>query len=636
MPPGDLGADTAFDPAPDLPEGPTPPSAAVLLRCLEGLDMGVVIVDARAAILYWNHWMSRHSGVPRRSAVGARLEALFPSIAQGRLAGAVEDAIATGLSAYISNSVNASLFPLLRNDGIVDEPVAQSIVVRPVQVNGATGCLIQVFDESASVARERKLREQRNARYHAVIEAAQDSFVTIDESGIIQWINPAAERKFGRRLDDLLGSHVSLLLPAACDASAFDGGLTEMTLVDVAGRAFDAEISTSHWTSNGVRCHTLFIRDVTERNQAAEELRQSQRMQSLGKLVGGIAHEFNNLLMVIRANVELLKSDLGDAELRDFADEIAQAANRGATLTNGLLSFARKQPLRPETLALADVVEQTLRLAAPTLGALVSCKVEQEGGTLHVEADRTQLQNAILNLLFNARDAMPLGGSIRIVLASDEEERFCRIRVADTGLGMPPDVLERACEPFFSTKDAGRGTGLGLSMVMGFVRQSGGRFELESEPGRGTAATAWLPRVRAAAAAREGGAEEDTPPPLPPRRILLVEDDPQVRSAVQAMLGGAGHAVTAVEDGFEALELLDAEGFDLLVSDVVLPRGMSGALLAREARLAFPGLPVVLMSGYNELDPAMTAAITESVDILRKPFSRPDLERVMRAALVAR
>lgn len=621
---------------------PKTPSAMGLLRCLEGLDMGVIILDAKAEVVHWNTWMSRHSGVPRREAVGACLNGLFPGMAQGRLAAAIEDAIATGLSAVISHSVNANLFPLLRHDGIVDEPVAQSIVVRPVQVNGASGCLIQVFDESASVARERKLREQRNARHHAVIEAAQDSFVTISEAGSIQWVNPAAERKFGRSLDDLLGSHIGLLLPEVQTTATLSPKLLETKAVDAAGRRFDAEISTSRWISNGVRCHTLFIRDVTERKLAAEELRQSQRLQSLGQLTGGIAHEFNNLLMVIRANADLLKSELGAGTLRGFADEITQAADRGATLTNDLLSFARKQPLRPQVLSLADVVAQTLRLAAPTLGAQVTCTVEQGGDALHVHADRTQLQNALLNLLLNARDAMPLGGSITISLSPDEEGGadgpggLCCVRVTDTGEGMAPDVLERACEPFFTTKGAVRGTGLGLSMVTGFIRQSGGRFTLESEPGRGTVATAWLPRARATI---EDDAAAPLPFPserLPSLRILLVEDDPQVRNAVKAMLAGANHDVMAAEDGFAALECLEERSFDLLLSDVVLPRGMSGALLAREVRRLFPRLAVVLMSGYNELDPLMADLLSGSVDILRKPFSRPGLERAIRAALNAR
>ncbi len=609
------------------------PSPAALLRCLEGLDMGVVILDRNAEVAHWNIWMSRHSGVPRRVALGARLDRLFPGIAEGRLASAVEDAIATGLSAFISHSVNANLFPLLRHDGVVDEPVAQSIVVRPIQIDGTTGCLIQVFDESASVDRERKLREQRNARHHAIIEAAQDSFVTVDGAGWIQWVNPAAERKFGRGLNDLLGSHISLLLPDAGDTAAFGEGLTGMKAVDAAGASFDAEVSTSRWNSNGVRCHTLFIRDVTERNQAAEQLRQSQRMQALGQLTGGIAHEFNNLLMVIRANVDLLQAALGDADLRTFVGEIGLAAERGATLTSDLLSFARKQPLRPQVLALAEVVAQTLRLAAPTLGAQVACTVEQEGDLPPVLADRTQLQNALLNLLLNARDSMPSGGRIVISLAVEDKAGLCRIRVADSGRGMGPEILEQACEPFFTTKGVGRGTGLGLSMVTGFIRQSGGRFQLESEPGEGTTVTVWLPK----AAVHQGSdAAPATVAPgtrLPCLRILLVEDDPRVRNAVQAMLRCGGHDVTAAEDGLVALERLAERGFDLLLSDVVLPRGMSGVTLAREVRQIFPRLSVILMSGYNELDPVMAELVSGCADILRKPFSQADLDRAIGTAL---
>lgn len=609
------------------------PSDVALLRCLEGLDMGVVVLDGNAAVVHWNTWMSRHSGVPRRVALGARLGSLFPGIAKGRLAGAVEDAIAIGLSAFISHSVNAHLFPLLRNDGFADEPVAQSIIVRPLQIDGATGCLIQVFDESAAVDRERKLREQRNARHHAIIEAAQDSFITIDGAGLIQWVNPAAERKFGRGRDDLLGGHISLVLPEAKDTTAFVGGLTEMKAVDGNGSSFDAEVSTSRWVSNGVRWHTLFIRDVSERNQAAAELRQSQRMQSLGQLTGGIAHEFNNLLMVIRANTDLLSAKLEDAALREFAAEIAQAIDRGAALTSDLLSFSRKQPLRPQVLSLSEAVTRTLRLAAPTLGAQIACTITPEGSGLHVHADPTQLQNAVLNLLLNARDAMPVGGTITISLALEESTGLCHLRVADSGHGMAPDILELACEPFFTTKRVGHGTGLGLSMVVGFARQSGGCFRLESEPGHGTAATICLPKVEATVAGLSMAPADLLATPLPCLRILLVEDDPQLRNAVKTMLLGAGHEVTVAEDAFAALDHLARRGFDLLLSDIVLPRGMSGIILAREVRQTFPRLCIVLMSGYNELDKPMMEIVAEVADVLHKPFSQEELKRAMFMAL---
>ncbi|HEY0836983.1 MAG TPA: ATP-binding protein [Azospirillum sp.] len=610
------------------------PNAAELLHCLEGLDMGIIIVDGARRIVHWNSWMSRHSGIPRREAVATDLFALFPEMEGGRLASAVEDALCTGLSAVISHHVNADLFPLMRRDGLSEEPVAQSILVRPVQIRGTTGCLIQVYDQTDAIERERKLRTQRNARYHAIVEAAQDCFVTVDEDGLIQGMNPATEAKFGVTQADALGLPVALLLPDVGDVGRLGGPLVATRALGAGGRPFDAEISLGGWISNGLRYHTLFIRDVTERKQAEEELRRSQRLQSLGELTGGIAHEFNNLLMVVRANAELLQHLPGEPDVCELATEIVTAVDRGRSLTDGLLSFARKRSLRPEPMALDTVIADTLRLAVPSLGANVAFDVECATRGVSVHADRTQLQNGILNLLINARDAMPHGGRVVIRIAEDAVAGFCRIEVSDNGVGMAPEVLDRACEPFFTTKGAGRGTGLGLSMVAGFARQSGGGFHLESTPGDGTTAVIRLKLAQDAQPPPASADPLDGPEwkALPKLRILVVEDDPQVRLAVLAMLGPDGHAVTAVADGLDALRCLTDEDFDLLLTDVVLPHGISGAVLAQEARRLVPEPAIVLMSGYNEL-PAELADVLGSPEILRKPFARKDLERGIVAAM---
>ncbi|MBP2314275.1 hybrid sensor histidine kinase/response regulator [Azospirillum soli] len=627
------------------------PTADALLHCLEGLDLGIVILDGGRRIVHWNSWMSRHSGIPRRLAIGSELCELFPEAQGGRLAGAVREAIDTGLSAVLSHHVNASLLPLMRADNQGEELVAQSIIVRPVKIGAGCGCLIQIHDQTYAVERERKLRVQRNARYHAIVEAAQDCFVTVDEGGLIQGMNPISEVRFGLAQDAALGLPIGTLLPGLEDPGRLGAPLVEMRAVGAEGREFDAEITTGSWIGGGLRYYTLFIRDVTERNQAVEELRRSQRMQALGQLTGGIAHEFNNLLMVMRANAELLQ-DTGTGpnadHIRSLAAEIVRAADRGRNLTDGLLSFARRQPLRPEPVQLRTMIAETVRMAIPSLGADIDVQVECASGDPRVLADRAQLQNALLNLLINARDAMPNGGRV-LVRAQSGPEGFCTLTVADTGVGMTPDVLDRACEPFFTTKGPGRGTGLGLSMVNGFARQSGGAFELDSMPGAGTRASLRLPC--SPVEEEPSAAEAVAPDPIasdpiasnsghaaallarfPPLRILVAEDDPQVREVVVTMLGSGGHRITAVEDAMAALEFLIDDEADLLLADVMLPHGMSGVVLSREARRLQPRLAVVLMSGYNELAPGQ-ADLAGPAEILRKPFTRRDLDHHMLAAL---
>lgn len=598
---------------------------------MDELDMGVVIVDAARRIVLWNTWMVRHSGISRRTALGADLFALLPAMAGGRVELAVRDALDTGLSAVISHHVNHDLFPLLRGDGMADERVAQSIVVRPTRTRRGVGCLIQIYDQTAAVERERKLRVQRSARYHAIVDAARDCFITVDEDGAIWGMNPATEERFGCTAAAMRGQPITRLLPQLRDLPLLSDPLVEIRTVGAGGKEFDAEISMGSWVNNGVRHFTLFIRDVTDRNLAAANLRRTERIQALGALTGGVAHEFNNLLMVIRANAEMvLNTAEGEAAAR--AAEIVQAADRGRTLTDGLLSFARRQPLNPVRVPLAAAVEDIRRLATPLLGVAVDIAVTPIPAEAAALADRTQLQNALLNLLINARDAMPGGGRITITAGPGPESGQCHIAVTDTGIGMTPAVLEKACEPFFTTKDQGHGTGLGLSMVAGFARQSGGDFLLSSRPGAGTTATI---RLRCAVDGDSLPAGDDgglPPPSLPPLRLLVTEDDAQVRAGVLAMLANGGHRTAAAAHGPEALEILAEEDFDLLVTDIMLPRGMSGVALACEARRMMPRLGVVLMSGYHGVDPALLDAAAPAA-MLRKPFARGDLERAMAAAL---
>jgi signal transduction histidine kinase/CheY-like chemotaxis protein len=341
---------------------------------------------------------------------------------------------------------------------------------------------------------------------------------------------------------------------------------------------------------------------IGERTKAEDQLRQAHKMQALGQLTGGIAHDFNNLLTVIQGSADMLRRPgLAEEKRLRFAEAVVQASARAAALTGQLLAFARRQPLQPEVIDVNFLIRGMIDLLDRTLGERIEVRTELAAGPAMVEADRAQLESALLNIAVNARDAMPEGGLLTIRTAATHEgghgQRIA-ISVSDTGAGMDAETLDRAFEPFFTTKATGKGTGLGLSQVYGFASQSGGDVRIASTPGEGTIVTLLLPRSGAS-----GPAREDDEAQLPERRrsgrILLVEDNEEVGAFAQDLLTELGHDVRRVRSGEEALRLALAEPFDLLFSDVVMP-GMSGLDLADRLRRKRPDLPVILTTGYSD------------------------------------
>lgn len=379
--------------------------------------------------------------------------------------------------------------------------------------------------------------------------------------------------------------------------------------------------------------------EIDRRSMAEDALRQAQKMETVGQLSGGIAHDFNNLLQVIHGNLTLLQQSL-PAEEPKWNRAVRHAitgAERAAALTRRLLAFSRRQPLAPCAVDLNRLVADMSELLRRTLGETVRVDMDLSADAAVAEVDPNQLENSILNLAINARDAMPEGGLVTIATGSMEigeeflrlhpdavEGNYVRLTVSDTGEGMNPDVLVRAVEPFFTTKEVGRGTGLGLSMVYGFVRQSGGYFDLGSELGRGTSVDLYLP-----AATRDVEADlEPEPIDLPHgngETILLCEDDHDVRRFSAESLAELGYRVVEAADADAALDCLrEVAPVDLLFTDVVLPGGKNGADLAREAREVQPGLRVLFTTGYarSALD---DTAIEGGVEVLPKPFSVQEL-----------
>ena len=386
--------------------------------------------------------------------------------------------------------------------------------------------------------------------------------------------------------------------------------------------------------------------DISERREIEEQLQQAQRLDSIGKLTGGIAHDFNNLLTVILGNSELLVTELGsNPQLRELAEISQTAAMRGAELTNRLLAFARRQPLDPGVTDINRLVSNFEPLLRRTLDENIEIEVVQRAGLWRAMIDASQLENAILNLAINARDAMPDGGLLTIETANVAVDdhyadvhdvtpgQYVQIAVSDTGMGMDANTVSHAFDPFYTTKAEGRGSGLGLAMVYGFARQSNGHARIYSEPGHGTTVKLYLPRSyendsRTAADADLHHPSEGN------EKILLVEDNDLVRRHVEHLLESLGYQVISASNGADAIQILEQEEIiDMLLTDVVMPGGMSGKELADRAQTMRPGLPVLFTSGYTENAIVHHGRLDPGVQLLQKPFRRQELASKIRRVL---
>jgi signal transduction histidine kinase len=374
---------------------------------------------------------------------------------------------------------------------------------------------------------------------------------------------------------------------------------------------------------------------MDERTRAEEQLRQSQKMQALGQLTGGIAHDFNNMLTVIQGSADILRrATLADDKRLHFASAIAETASRATALTSQLLAFARRQPLSPVPLNLNDRVRGMVPLLDPLLGATIAIRLELADGLHAVEADPAQLEAAILNVVANARDAMPDGGEVTIKTRNVSAEdsgglgNAVMLSIRDNGAGFHPAIKDRAFEPFFTTKSVGKGTGLGLSQVYGFVTQSGGEVNIESVPGKGAEVILTLP-----ASSRQVVADLGVPKTSAARvagRILLVEDNPQVGAFAETLLSELGHQVVRANNGIEALKLTDAgASYDLVFSDVVMP-GMGGLELAGEIRQRRPDVPIILTTGYSD---RIASAGSQGHVIIPKPYRLETVADALERAL---
>jgi len=469
----------------------------------------------------------------------------------------------------------------------------------------------------------------------------------LDPSGIVSSWNAGAARFKGYRADEIIGEHFSRFYTD--EDRAVDKPARALRIALEEGR-FEAEgwrvrkDGSRFWASvviDPIRDDTgrhvgfaKITRDLTERKLAQEALEhsreqffQAQKLEAIGKLTGGVAHDFNNILAAIMGSLGLAQRRMAQGEdVTRFLDNAMQAARRGATLTQRMLAFARKQELELEPVDMIDGVRDMAELLARTIGQQVSILTRFPLSVPPVLADRAQLELALMNLVVNARDAMPDGGVITLCADQVEDERgnkYVRLAVVDDGTGMDPETLARATDPFFTTKGVGKGTGLGLPMVQGMVEQCGGRFRLESELGKGTRAEVWLP-VTDPGPAVEPVDEHEERPPGRQLRILAVDDDPIVLLNTATVLADIGHQVIQAHSGPSAMVQLAEHPVDLLITDYAMP-GMTGAELVEQARQARPELKAIIVSGYAELPEGAPLEVPR----LAKPFNDTDLANII-------
>jgi len=394
-------------------------------------------------------------------------------------------------------------------------------------------------------------------------------------------------------------------------------------------------------------------RDITADREQAEQIRrtelalqQSQKMETIGKLTGGVAHDFNNLLQIISGNLQLLEMNPGGAETQRWIGNARQAVDRGAKLASYLLAFGRRQPLEPKVVKIGRVVTGMEDMLRRALGEEIEVELVISGGLWNTAVDVAQVENAVLNLAINARDAMDGAGKLTIETHNAAlDDLYCRthgdvtpgqyvmLAVTDTGTGMAPDVLRQAFEPFFSTKDEGKGSGLGLSMVYGFVKQSGGHVKIYSEPGQGTTVKLYLPRTTAAEEPL-GPLDAQQPAVGGTETILVAEDDEAVRTTVVEMLTALGYRVLKAADAASALAVVESGvPIDVLFTDVVMPGTLRSPDLARMARERLPNLAVLFTSGYTENAIVHGGRLDPGVELLGKPYTRESLARRIRQVL---
>jgi len=548
------------------------------------------------------------------------------------------------------------------------------ISLSPVMTDGGILVLSAIRDISERKRIEAELRrahtelEQRKdrqlwqyqSRLALIVDSSQDAIIGKNLDGIVTHWNKGAERIYGYTAEEVIGRSITILappermdeIPQILQTVGEGKSVEHFESVRVTkdGRRLNVSITVSpiRDAEGKIVGASTIARDITAQKRAEDQLRQSQKMEAVGRLAGGIAHDFNNILGIITACSELLAGRIQAGNVPpEYIDNIREAAKRGATLTRQLLTFSRRQTSRAEMLDIDERLKELSKLLRPLMGDDVEISLLARSTAAIVELDPGHLDQLVINLAVNARDAMPTGGKLIVETAAvDFDEAFARqhppmnaesyvmLAVSDNGCGMDQATLTRIFEPFYTTKELGKGTGLGLATVYGIVQQGGGHIFVYSEPGHGTTFKIYLPSAAHKLEVPPEAQAEDVAPRHEGVTILLVEDDAMMRNLAKQLLEEHGYAVVEAKDGASALEYLSAgqNGIDLLLTDVVMP-GMSGPDLALRVMKSHPETKVVYMSGYTGELLANGHGLNDGVALLEKPFTRAALLKTIHAAL---
>lgn len=644
-----------------LPQGPAGSDQLFRILVQGVVDYAIFLLDTEGRITTWNPGAERIKGYKPEDVIGSHFSRFYA--AEDRSAGLPQRALRTAAATgrYESDGWR------LRKNG---SRFWANVVIDAVRdEDGRLIAFAKVTRDMSKQVSAQSALHQSEERFRILVQGVSDyAIYMLDPEGNITNWNVGGERIKGYSASEVVGKHFSLFYPEEDQAR----GEPARTL-SIAAREGRFEGEGWRVRRDGSRLWASVVvdrildeqgrlvgfakvtRDITEKKRTAEELEktravlaQSQKMEAIGQLTGGVAHDFNNLLTVIINSLDMLAGPMRDeAQKRRIIDSAQRAAERGAKLTQQLLAFSRRQPLRPEIHSINGLIggfEAVLRRACPEP---VEFDMQLSQSPVAADIDAQQFETALLNLVVNARDAMPQGGMLRIatgIEAVDERRAkmmseiapgdYVTVTVSDSGEGMPASVLRRAFEPFFTTKEVGRGSGLGLSQVYGFVTQSGGYVAIDSTPGFGTTVMLFLPAVAAEVAGDPAGPGEHAKEHPAIGRVLVVEDDPEVLEVTLERLRSLGYEVLTAPDGPSALAVLRRDpAVDILFSDVVMPRGINGVELARMALRLRPQLRILLASGYPRAALADTHGIVESVafPFLSKPYRGSELAKALRA-----
>jgi PAS domain S-box-containing protein len=626
---------------------------------LEAIPDAIVAVDQRGVILQVNSQTEQLFGYRREELIGQNIEILVPEAARAdhqrhRHSYAEEPKtrrMGAGLDLH-GRRQDGTEFPVEISLSPVPGPSGILVLsaIRDISDRKKIEAELRKAHQELERRKDQQLWEYQN-RLALIVDSSEDAIIGKDLDGIITHWNKGAEHIYGYTSAEMVGKPVSLLvskdqpdeIPTILEKIRRGESVEHYESVRVTkdGRHLSMSISVSpiRDSAGNIVGASAIARNMTSQKKAEDQLRQAQKMEAVGRLAGGVAHDFNNILGVITACGELLRDRVDSKAASPYIDNIKKAADRGASLTRQLLAFSRKQVVQPQVLDLNERLKETGKLLRPLMGDDVEITINSKSNSALVEVDPGQLDQILLNLAVNARDAMPRGGKFILDTALVEFDdmfaqqhlpmtagKYVLLAVSDTGIGMDESTVLRIFEPFFTTKELGKGTGLGLATVYGIVRQSGGHIWVYSEPGRGTTFKIYLPSAEAKLGVAPLSEAEVVLPKRHGTSILLVEDDEIMRSLTKQMLEEHGFTVIEAQDGTAALKIVASNSapIDLMLTDVVM-RGMSGPELGLRLRNLHPDLKVLYMSGYTGELIAEHDVLQPGVTLLEKPFTRAAL-----------